>query len=53
MKREWGWKERRKIKNNKEKTKRKQKGFRLKSETLKKEKTEQKQKGLQTASGRP
>ena len=36
MTREWGWKERRKIKkkNNKEKTKRKQKGFRLKSETL-------------------
>ena len=34
MKRESGGKERRKIKNNKEKTKRKQKGFRLKSETL-------------------
>ena len=36
---------------NKEKTKRKQKGLRLKSETLiKKEKTEQKQKGLPTLS---
>ena len=34
MERERGGKESRKIKNNKEKTKRKQKGFRLKSETL-------------------
>ena len=55
MKREWGWKERRKIKNNKEKTKRKQKGFRLKSETLikkknNKEKTKRKQKGFRLKS---
>ena len=53
MEREWGWKEGRKKYNKQEKTKRKQKGFRLKSETLiksKKEKTLQQQEGLPTMS---